>query len=287
MSEQNVAVLGLGLIGSIWAKHYAAAGQLAATWSRRPKPDLPFTIEDLETCAAKSECIQLCLYDADSVREVLQKLLPYLEARHTVIQSSTIDGASAGEFAGQVQGTGAQYLEAPFTGSKPAAEERKTVFFLGGKDGVVQSVEPVLKTISAKRFHIGTPRQAASIKLAMNLQISGITQALCESITISRDAGIDDDTFFDVMKQNVAWSGLSALKEPKLREADFTPQFSVKNMSKDMRLARKTTQVEMPLLETIIDCFATAEAAGYGEEDFISLIRNLETRRDKSTFAPK
>ena len=276
MSESKVAVLGLGLIGSIWAKHYKADGQLAAAWSRSPKPELPFTIESLEACAAKANFIQLCVYDAASVREVLEKLLPYLQARHTVIQSSTSDGGSAEEFSALVQSTGAHYLECPFTGSKPAAEERKTVFFMGGDAAVVQSAEPVLQTISARRFHIGTPRQAASIKLAMNLQISGITQALCESITIAREAGVSDDTFFEVMQENVAWSGLSALKEPKIREADFSPQFSVKNMHKDMRLAKQTAQSEMPLLETIVKCFAKAEAAGYGEDDFISLLRNLE-----------
>ncbi|PXA05205.1 NAD(P)-dependent oxidoreductase [Coraliomargarita sinensis] len=278
MNEQNVAVLGLGLIGSIWAKHYADEGQLAACWSRSPKPDLPFQIETPATCAEKAQYIQLCLYDADSVREVLGKLLPHLGEQHTVIQSSTIDGVSAEEFSALVRESGASYLEAPFTGSKPAAEERKTVFFLGGEDKIVQDAEPILQTISTKRFHIGTPRQAASIKLAMNLQISGISQALCESITMSRDAGIADDIFFDVMKQNVAWSGLSALKEPKLRDADFSPQFSIKNMHKDMRLAKQTVENEMPLLTTIAKCLETAEQAGYGEDDFIALIRNLPTK---------
>jgi 3-hydroxyisobutyrate dehydrogenase-like beta-hydroxyacid dehydrogenase len=282
MDQPNVAVLGLGLIGSIWAKHYADAGQLAACWSRSPKPELPFTIEELEACAAKSRFIQLCLYDADSVREVLHKLLPYLNGEHTLIQSSTIDGGSADEFAKMVEPTGAQYLEAPFTGSKPAAEARKTVFFLGGETSVVRSAEPILQTISTKRFHIGSPGQAASIKLAMNLQISGISQALCESITMTRDAGIHDDIFFDVMKQNVAWSGLSELKEPKLRGADFSPQFSIKNMHKDMRLAEKTAGERMPLLKTITDCLAATEAAGYGEDDFISLIRVLKDA-DQST----
>lgn len=276
MSEANVAVLGLGLIGSIWAKHYSAAGKLATTWSRSPKPDLGFPKESLERCAEKAEFLQLCLYDADSVKGVLDQLIPFLGERHVVIQSSTIDAGSAETFATMVQATGARYLESPFTGSKPAAEERKTVFFMGGDTEVVQAAEPILKTVSTRRFHIGKPAQAASVKLAMNLQISGITQALCESITMSRQAGISDDTFFEVMKANVAWSGLSALKEPKIREADFAPQFSVKNMHKDMRLAKQSAQGKMPLLETIVACFAKAEAAGYGEDDFISLLRNLE-----------
>lgn len=278
MTEQRrIAVLGMGLIGSIWAKHYAAAGQLACVWNRSPKAGLPGPPETLPACADQSDLLQLCLYDADSVRAVLQQLLPHLAARHTVIQSTTIDGESAEEFARLVQQTGARYVEAPFTGSKPAAEQRQTVFFLGGDAAVLDSVETTLATLSARRFRIGSPRQAAAIKLAMNLQISGISQALCESITISRSASIDDDTFFEVMRQNVAWSGLAALKEAKIRAADFSPQFSLKNMHKDMRLAQKTAPIHLPLLTTMLSCLAAAEDAGYGEDDFISLLRVLKS----------
>jgi 3-hydroxyisobutyrate dehydrogenase-like beta-hydroxyacid dehydrogenase len=132
-----------------------------------------------------------------------------------------------------------------------------------------------LAKISIKRFHIGTPAQATTIKLAMNLQIAGISQALCEAITLSREAGIGDDCFFQVMRANVAWSGLAELKEPKLREADYSPQFSIKNLHKDLRLARKTAGRPLPTLERMTECLAAAEAAGHGGEDFIALIRAL------------
>lgn len=276
MKDSKVAILGLGIIGSIWASHYEAAGRLAATWSRSPKPDLPLEPTGLEECASRADVLQLCLYDADSVRSVLQKLVPYLTEKHTVIQSSTIDGASASEFSKFVEATGATYLEAPFTGSKPAAEQRKTVFFLGGDAATVQAVEPLLSVISATRFHIGTPNQACVIKLAMNLQIAGISQALCESITLSRQAGISDDRFFEVMKKNVSWSGLAELKEPKLRDADFSTQFSVKNLHKDMRLAEGSTAMNLPLLNMVIAQLSNCEGSGLGDEDFISLIKALQ-----------
>lgn len=280
MSNESVAILGLGLIGSIWAQHYQAAGQLAACWSRNPKPELPFKLEGLENCAAKARVLHLCLYDADSVRAVLTQLLPHLDASHTVVQSSTIDGESATEFSQMIEAAGANYLEAPFTGSKPAAEQRKTVFYLGGDAGVIESVEPLLQTISATRFQIGTPKQACTLKLAMNLQISGISQALCEGITMARSAGIDDDCFFEVMRANVSWSGLSELKEFKLREADYGAQFSTKNMHKDMRLAQQSMKLELPLLDIMVDRLAASESAGFGEDDFISLIRSLGHSRD-------
>lgn len=276
---KSVAVIGLGLIGSIWAGHYASEGILAASWNRTPKPELDLKQAELAECAKAAQFLHLCLYDAGSVREVLERLLPSLTPGHVVIQSSTIDARSAGEFAELVTASGAQYLEAPFTGSKPAAEERKTVFFLGGSADLVAAAEPILSCVSARRFHLGSPEQAATIKLAMNLQIASISQALCESLTMARGAGVDDEVFFEVMRANVAWSGLAELKEPKLRASDYSPQFSIKNLYKDMRLAKETASPKsLPQLERIIECLAAADAAGYGEDDFISLMRVLGER---------
>lgn len=275
MKDTSIAMIGLGIIGSIWAGHYRSEGILSASWNRSSKPELDLMQTELPDCAEAADVLHLCLYDADSVRGVLERLLPHLSEQHLVIQSSTIDGESAAEFANSVQGTGARYLEAPFTGSRPAAEARKTVFFFGGDAAVVEEAEPILKRLSAKRFHIGAPEQATAIKLAMNLQIAGISQALCEALTLSREADISDDTFFEVMKANASWSGLAELKEPKLRTDDFSPQFSIKNLHKDMRLAQKTAGQTLPELERIIECLARTEDAGYGDEDFIALIKML------------
>lgn len=276
MNSNKVAVLGLGLIGSIWASHYRDAGFLATVWSRRPKPNLDFELTSLQNCAEQATYLHLCLYDSDSVGETLSQLIPFLNETHTVIQSTTIDPTSAEGFAKAVEATGATYVEAPFTGSKPAAEAHQTVYFLGANQPITNEVESLLATLSQTRFQIGTPAQAASTKLAMNLQIVGITQALCEGITLTRRAGVSDDTFFEVLKKNVSWSGLAALKENKLRDADYAPQFSLKNMHKDMRLAYAATGGEsMPLLETVKQCLAAAEEAGYGEDDFLSLMRLL------------
>jgi 3-hydroxyisobutyrate dehydrogenase-like beta-hydroxyacid dehydrogenase len=275
MNEQTVAVLGLGLIGSIWAGHYRSAGKLSAVWSRRPKPNLDFELETLSMCASSAKYLHLCLFDSDSVKETLNLLCAHLDETHTVIQSTTIDPVTAKECAAQVEATGARYIEAPFTGSKPAAEAHQTVYFLGANTDIPDDVVELLSILSSDRFMIGTPAQAASIKLAMNLQIVGLTQALCESIHIARGAGVSDDTFFEVMKKNVAWSGLSALKEPKIREADFTAQFSVKNMHKDMRLAKVVAGEKLPLLNTVNQCLESAEKAGHGDDDFLSLLRLL------------
>ncbi|MFP4358855.1 MAG: NAD(P)-dependent oxidoreductase [Puniceicoccaceae bacterium] len=275
MPEQTVSVLGLGIIGSIWAGHYRDAGVLAACWNRTRQPEAGGWMGDPAAAARAAEAVHLCLYDPDSVREVLDRIRPALGPARTVVQSSTIDPESAEEFAAFVRATGAAYVEAPFTGSKPAAIEKKTVFFLGGDRGNLESIDDLLKVISRKRFRFETPRQAATIKLAMNLQISAITEALCEGIAWARKAGLDDGQFFEALRDNVAWSGLAALKEPKIRKGDYSPQFSIKNMSKDMRLAAESAPPGLPALGLVRERLEAAVEAGFGEEDFVALLKLL------------
>lgn len=273
----TIGVIGLGIIGAIWARHYEAAGVLAGAWNRTPQPDFPKWTPSAHGIAEAADVVQIVVADPVAVRSVIADILPALGAGKVVVQSSTIDPDSSAEFRGAVLATGARYLEAPFTGSKPAAEQRMSVFYLGGEAELIKDVEPVLSLVSQARFHIGDNRQAATLKLAMNLNLAVQMEALGEALTLSRRAGISDDTFFSAMSKNVGHSGLTALKEPKLRAGDYTPQFSVKHMFKDMRLATQAAGGEgvLPALDTARARLAKADAAGMGDEDFCALLKLL------------
>jgi 3-hydroxyisobutyrate dehydrogenase-like beta-hydroxyacid dehydrogenase len=272
---QSIGVLGLGIIGEIWANRYQAAGRLAGSWNRTAKPHCPQWKATPMEVASAADITQIVVADPAAVAAVLDAILPALGKGKTVIQSSTIDPASAADFEARVQATGADYVEAPFTGSKPAAQAGTVVFFAGGQAAALAAVDPILAEVSQTRFRLSSVRQAAALKLAMNLNIAGQMQALSESLTFARQAGIDDDFYFEVLAQNVAYSGLARLKEDKLKHDDFSAQFSVKHMHKDLRLAENAAGTELPLLKTVRDCLARAEKQGMGNDDFSSLIRLL------------
>jgi len=272
--ENDVAVLGLGLIGSIYARHLHDAGRLIACWNRTPRPDAPLSVATAREAAEKATTLIIVVADPPAVAHVLTEIAPALNERHLIIQCSTIGPSDSTLFRSLVTATGAGYLEAPFTGSKPAAENKKTVFYLGGDDATMCRAEPVLSLISAQRLHCGVGEQACTIKLAMNLQIAAQAEALCEALLIARRAGVPDDTFFTCMKGNASWSGLAALKEPKLRDGDYSPQFSVKHLLKDLRLLENNTD-STPALRLLIERLELAEQAGRRDKDFISLYQNL------------
>lgn len=272
----RVSVFGLGIIGSVWARHYEADGLLAAAWNRSAKADSPRWQADAVAAANAGDLLQLVVADPVAVGQVLETIYPALGPGKIVVQSSTIDPVSARRYCEQVTATGAAYVEAPFTGSKPAAEQRATVYFLGAEASVLDLIEPVLSCVSVKRFRVGTPDQAAAIKLSMNLQIATITQALIEGLTFARRAGIADDIFFEVLASNPAYSGLVALKKPKLQTGDFSPQFSVKHLLKDLRLALAVpTAGKLPATSLLVEQLQRAMEAGWAEQDFTTLIKLL------------
>lgn len=272
----KIGILGLGIIGRIWAGHYHSAGVLAGTWNRTAQPEAPLWCAIPEAVAKAADVVQIVVADPPAVESILARIRPELGPGKVVVQSSTIDPASSAKFKDLVSATGARYLEAPFTGSKPAAEARQTVYYFGGDAGLIRELEPLLSLVSAVRFHIGDHRQACTLKLAMNLNISAQMEALCEALTMVRRAGVNDDVFFEALGKNVSYSGVTKLKEPKLRAGDYAPQFSVKHMAKDMRLASKINGCEdFPVLDAVRHRLAEAERAGYADEDFAAMMKLL------------
>jgi len=273
---KTIGVIGLGIIGGAWAKRYAAAGVLAGTWNRTAQPSAPAWKTTPAAVAEAADVIQIVVADPPAVTGVLRQIQPKLGAGKWVVQSSTIDPASSVRFATLVRATGARYVEAPFTGSKPAAEEGKTVYYLGGEAADLAAIEPLLQLVSTLRVRIGTCEQAAALKLAMNLNLAVMLEGLCEALTFARRAGVTDDTFFAALAGNAGYSPFAKLKEPKLRASDFAPQFSVKHMHKAMRLASATAGAgRLPLLEAVRERLRLAEEKGSADEDFSALVKLL------------
>jgi 3-hydroxyisobutyrate dehydrogenase-like beta-hydroxyacid dehydrogenase len=271
---KTIGVIGLGIIGGTWARHYEAAGVLRGVWNRTAQPTFPQWQPTPEAVATAADVVQIVVADPPAVESIITRILPALGPGKVVVQSSTIDPASSTKFLKLVTARGARYLEAPFTGSKPAAEAKQTVYYLGGDAALIAELEPLLSLVSATRFHIGSNEQATTLKLAMNLNISAHMQGLCEALTLVRRAGVSDDTFFSALGKNVSYSGVTKLKEPKLRTGDYAPQFSVKHMLKDMRLASRIPGGEtMPVLNAVRDRLAEADRAGYADQDFSALMK--------------
>lgn len=285
----KAAVVGLGIIGSQWARHLDKDGILAGSWNRTRK-DFPHFTVDIREIPNTAQIIHVAVSDESAALNTITAFAGELTKDHIVIQSTTIDPATSSTIQKIVQSTGAYYVEAPFTGSLPAAEQRKTVFFLGTdescqirknedapKSDQYQTVRSYLNHLSNAVFDIGNNEQACIIKLSMNLLIAAQMVALSEAYTTCLTHDIDKDIFFEVLKANAAWSGVAQLKEPKLRAEDFSPQFSIKHMQKDMRLLG-TVARNLDLHHTVLRYLTETMEGGMGDDDISSVFRFIRNR---------
>ena len=161
----KITVLGLGIIGSAWANHLIADGHELRCWNRTPK-DFPHFQADIRQAVDGAQAVLVVVADPPAVAAVLDQIESKLVPGQLVIQSSTISAKWTLQFAEQVRKTGALFLEAPFTGSKLAAERRQTIFYLGGEPNLVEQARPILQNLSSAILHIGPLGSASSLKLA-------------------------------------------------------------------------------------------------------------------------
>ncbi len=277
----KIAVFGLGIIGSIWTQHLQADRHDVQPWNRTPK-NFPGFVPDPIRAADGAEFLYIVVADVPAVQAVLDLILRTLKPGQIVLQASTISPSASIDFARQVEATGASYLETPFTGSKTGALARKTVFYVGGDADVLERARPAMAPLSQNILHIGPLGKAAALKLAFNLNLAGILQSLSESLTLARSYGIEDATYWDALRVNPGWSGMAALKEPALSARDWSPQFSVKHMSKDVRLALEAAAAApqpalLPQTQLLSEkIYAEGIRRGWAEDDLSSLIRLLD-----------
>lgn len=273
----DCAVLGLGIMGRAIADNLEQDNVLTASWNRTPQPTAPKFVESITDVVSKANLIFIVVRDGQAVSGVLDLIEPALTKEHIVIQCATVIPEENIEFNRRVENCNAEFLEALIGGSKVAAVNRKIPLYIGGKKEVLDKIEPVLAKLSPKIIHVGLVGTASVAKLAMNLNLAIQVEALCESYAYAISNGLNDDQYFEVLRNNTGWNYLCEYKEPKLRTRDYSPQFSVKNMLKDIQLALGTDKTGggMQLLKKTEAIYQSGEEKGWGDEDMIALFKQI------------
>ena len=270
-SVKTVGVAGLGIIGSRVAAHLRAKGFSVRVYNRTPRENEPGFTGSAEELARESDVIQVFVRDVKALREVVTAMSPALTKGKTVINSATVSLSATKEVAKLVKKTGADFLDAPFTGSRDAAANGQLTYYAGGSGKVLERVRSVLEASSKSILPTGEIGTATVLKIATNMVSAVTVQALAEALGVVESAGVPLAMFEQAMEQNANCSGLVRMKLPAMIRRDFTPHFSLKNMLKDARYALALAgqgNMEVPVLTAAAACMAGLEAAGRGDEDY-------------------
>ena len=280
----RVAFLGLGIMGRPMASNLAKAGHDVTVWNRTAGKD----VEGAKTASSPAEAAQgaevvwTCVSDTKAVDDILfgaQGVQYSLTAGQVIVDSSTISPSSTRQFAQRVGAKGVQYVDAPVTGSKVGAESGTLIFIVGGPEAAIEKVKPLFAATGKKFFRMGETGKGQAAKLAMNLQIAMIYEGFAEALTLAAKLGIDAETMMPLIDASMVHSGVVEYKAPFVLQRDFSPNFPLRLMLKDIRLAlaaAKEARVKLPGLETVEEIYDMAAEEGHANLDYAATITLLE-----------
>ncbi len=280
----RVAFLGLGIMGHSMATNLTKAGHEVTVWNRTPgKVVEGANIAPTPAAAAQgAEVVWMCVSDTDAVETVVfgrdgveQSLMEGM----IIADSSTISPAATQKFAERVAAKGVAWVDTPMTGSKIGARDGTLVFIVGGEESQIERLKPLFAAMGKKIFRMGETSKGQATKLAMNLQIAVIFEGFAEALTLATKLGVDAEKLLQLIDATMVRSGVVEYKAPFILNRDFTPNFPLRLMHKDIRLtleAAKEVRVKLPALETVEEIYEMATEDGNQDLDYAATLTLLE-----------
>jgi len=286
----KVTLMGLGAMGSGMAQRLLDAGFELTIFNRTPERakrllEAGAALAKTPREAVQNAAIVICIVADDNASRALwlgpNGALGNVKPGTILIESSTLTPAWVRELAAEAAKLKCDFLDAPVTGSKPQAEAGQLTFLVGGDAAVLDRARPVLKTMSRDIRYFGPTSSGAKVKLLNNL-LSGIhVSSFAEMLSLAERLGIDAKAAAEFISTAAPGSPIVKIALQRMTESDFTPNFSVRLMAKDLAYATAegaSLSMEMPIANAARKLYETAIAEGLGAKDFSAVIEVLRTK---------
>ena len=287
----KIAWIGLGNMGSPMAANLVGAGHdvvgfdlseaaRATAASRGVHP-----ADSVAAAVAGVDAVFTMLPAGHLVRAVLLDpggVLEHLPAGAIVVDSSTIDIATARDLHQRVTERGFRFLDAPVSGGVFGAEAGTLTFMVGGSAADLASVADLIEVMAGKVFHAGGPGSGQSAKLANNMMLAINMAGLAEGAVLAQRLGLDAKTFYDIATVSSGdswplrnWYPVPGVVQTAAVNRDFEGGFAVTLMHKDLGLALEAgreTSTALPLAQSVQDRLVRLIDLGWGARDTASLV---------------
>ena len=289
--------MGLGRMGSLMAANLANAGfplmvynrttSIAEEFVGRHGGSVAATPSEL---AASTDILISMLSDGDVLIETYSGpagVLSGLRGGTIAVDMGTSGPRALRTLRDLVDQRGGILVDAPVSGSTPAAESGKLLIMVGGSEDQFERIRPVLEAMG-NPILVGPSGSAATLKLTVNSVLYGLNQALAEGVVLAEAAGVSPGVALDVLARSAAGAPLVSYRKPQYLDPDGSPvTFTLNLAGKDLALAleeARSTGVPMPQLERTMEIVDRLIAAGEGERDMGFVVEGA--RRERAALDP-
>ncbi len=194
------------------------------------------------------------------------------------IDMSTVSPQASRELARRVHWAGATMIDAPVSGSVPAAENGTLSIMAGGPAEAFASVTPLLHRLGSNVTHVGGNGQGLLLKLAINISLAAQMLAFSEGLLLAERGGIDPVLAARAMTESAIGSPMLQARAPLVLDLPERAWFDVQLMHKDIRLALQTAResgIPLPAAAAADGVLSQAEMLGFGHRDIAGLFQVL------------
>lgn len=230
--------------------------------------------------AAQTSVVLLSLPGPEHVRSVVHagtdSLLDGVVEGSVIIDTSTVDPQTSRDNAILAAERGVGYLDCPILG-RPSNVGSWTLP-VGGDGAHLDQVRPILQAFASNVAHLGPVGHGNTVKLLNNLMFGAINSITAEMFGLSDRVGIDRRLLFETIAGSGAATVSNLFKElgPKIVDEEFTPNFTVDNLVKDVGLGIEMAAligVHLPFSESGQKLNRRAQEMGLGREDSAAVVK--------------
>ena len=288
----HIGFIGLGNMGLPMAQNLLKAGHAVQGFDMSQAQVLALTASGGQAAASGKaaasgvEIVITMLPAGQHVRDVYlgsEGVLAAAGAGALLIDSSTIDVATARDMAAAADKRGLAMLDAPVSGGVGGAQAGTLTFMVGGRDEAFARAKPILETMGKTIVHAGGAGNGQAAKICNNMILGVSMIAVSEAFVLAEKLGLDAQKLYDISSKSSGqcWSMTTYCPVPgpvptSPANRDYKAGFTAAMMLKDLKLAQDAARAagaDTPLGADAAKIYADFVETGEGPRDFSGVIR--------------
>jgi 3-hydroxyisobutyrate dehydrogenase-like beta-hydroxyacid dehydrogenase len=249
--EVKLGFIGLGIMGSRLTQRLHSSGWNIQAWNRGPGPaeelrqagvPIAASIVDL---VADSDVVLSSLANDGAVHSVYCDsggVFASAKPGTIILEMSTISPQQSRLLHREASSLGINFLEVAISGSAPAVEAGTVTLLAGGHQNTFEQCRPIYESLAKQWFLMGGGSSGVQMKLVVNLMLGIGMQAIAEAVSLGEHLQLDKAVLLDVLSKTTVIPPALVGKLKKIETEDYSPQFPLRLMSKDMDLIMETAK---------------------------------------------
>ena len=293
MSKPRIAFLGLGIMGSGMARRLLINGFPLTVFNRNAEKSKPFAADGAQVAASpreaasRAEVIISMVADDNASRSLWlgdNGALAAATPGTGCIECSTVTVGWVKELAAAAAARQCELLDAPVTGSKVQAASGELNFIVGGPAATLEKIRPVLAAMGKSIVHLGPTGSGALLKLINNFVCGVQVAALAEAISMIERSGLDCAPALEILTGGAPGSPLVKTIATRMTTPDFTPNFLLRLMTKDLGYAVEEggkLSLNLATAASALGIFKQAMVGGHGDQDMSAVVEQFRKHKVK------